>query len=407
MIRGVGRDTPEQNIRVSTNAHSPRDPHSPILVADQRPGKPVGLTLEGDIFHNIPVRVEQQHPVHDTCLHGNGTIAYNQRREHRHPIVFHILDITSLGISYKIPSFVPIRETSETACDSNLLSDFLVCKKADECISPHLHAEIEEYRPGEERDPERSCSTYPYRLVLFTKSLPLAAYVIFRQKKRISTPRPLLPSSSFQVTISWGVQEGAMRQHWRAKLTPFQQRIFDRSTAVTTIELDLTSQLRAAVKALPAALVAEEQARVAALSQTIVNHICWRLNVRTVQVRVHGTRPSNRQGELHGLYTQYSGGSKNDSIQVWMRTAKRKQTVAFRTFLRTLLHEICHHLDYTYFHFRESYHTEGFFQRESSLFRLLVAPTAKPSQTPEKPPQSLSSMVQEVLLARTHAQPEQ
>ena len=185
-----------------------------------------------------------------------------------------------------------------------------------------------------------------------------------------------------------------MRRNWRARLTPFQQRIYDRSTALTTIEFDPTPQLSAAVKTLPEALAAAEQVRVATLSQTIVNHICRRLGVRTVQVRVHGIRPSNRRGELHGLYTQYSGGSKNDSIQVWMRTAKRQQTVAFRTFLRTLLHEICHHLDYTYFHFRESYHTEGFFQRESSLFRALVAP---PSQSPQSPAQSLSSMVNEIL----------
>lgn len=198
-----------------------------------------------------------------------------------------------------------------------------------------------------------------------------------------------------------------MRRHWRAKLTPFQQRIFDRSTAVTTIGLDPSPQLRAAVKALPAALEAEEQARVAALSQTIVNHICRQLRVRTVQVRVHGTRPSNQQGELHGLYTQYSGGSKNDSIQVWMRTAKRKQTVAFRTFLRTLLHEVCHHLDYTYFHFRESYHTEGFFQRESSLFHRVMSPTTKSSPVAQKPSQSLSSLVQEFLPSQRHTQPEQ
>ncbi len=197
-----------------------------------------------------------------------------------------------------------------------------------------------------------------------------------------------------------------MRRHWRAKLTPFQQRIFDRSTAVTTIEFDPTARLRAAVKALPTALAAEEQTRVAALSQTIVNHICWQLRVRTVQVRVHGTRPSNRQGELHGLYTQYSGGSKNDSIQVWMRTAKRKQTVAFRTFLRTLLHEVCHHLDYTYFYFRESYHTEGFFRRESSLFHRLLSPTTQPSQAAQKPTQSLSSLVQEFLPRQRHTQPE-
>ena len=36
-----------------------------------------------------------------------------------------------------------------------------------------------------------------------------------------------------------------------------------------------------------------------------------------------------------------------DRITLWMLTAKRGQVVAYRTFLRTLLHELCHHLDYT------------------------------------------------------------
>jgi hypothetical protein len=42
--------------------------------------------------------------------------------------------------------------------------------------------------------------------------------------------------------------------------------------------------------------------------------------------------------------------------------------VAFKTFLRTLLHEICHHLDYALLHLRDSLHTDGFYKRESSLF---------------------------------------
>ena len=46
---------------------------------------------------------------------------------------------------------------------------------------------------------------------------------------------------------------------------------------------------------------------------------------------------------------------------------------AYRTFLRTLLHELCHHLDYTYLHLRDSLHTQGFYQRESSLFAALGA----------------------------------
>jgi hypothetical protein len=45
--------------------------------------------------------------------------------------------------------------------------------------------------------------------------------------------------------------------------------------------------------------------------------------------------------------------------------------VAYRTFLRTLLHEVCHHLDYAYLHLGDSLHTQGFYQRESSLFAAL------------------------------------
>jgi hypothetical protein len=56
-----------------------------------------------------------------------------------------------------------------------------------------------------------------------------------------------------------------------------------------------------------------------------------------------------------------------------MRTAAHKRVVAFRTFLRTLLHELCHHLDYDLLALPDSFHTEGFFKRESSLFKQLVA----------------------------------
>ena len=55
-----------------------------------------------------------------------------------------------------------------------------------------------------------------------------------------------------------------------------------------------------------------------------------------------------------------------------MRTAKRSDVVAFKTFLRTLLHELCHHLDYEYLELEDSFHTQGFFKRESSLFHQII-----------------------------------
>ena len=59
-----------------------------------------------------------------------------------------------------------------------------------------------------------------------------------------------------------------------------------------------------------------------------------------------------------------------------------------RAFLRTLLHEVGHHLDYELLKLRESFHTEGFFRRESSLFRQLVpeAAVAPPQDSESRPP---------------------
>ena len=101
------------------------------------------------------------------------------------------------------------------------------------------------------------------------------------------------------------------------------------------------------------------------------------LQVDPARVRVLAKRPSANWGELHGLYEPAETGELG-RITVWMRTAQRRQVVAFRTYLRTLLHELCHHLDYELYGLDESFHTEGFFQRESSLVHQLIGkPPAK------------------------------
>jgi hypothetical protein len=99
-----------------------------------------------------------------------------------------------------------------------------------------------------------------------------------------------------------------------------------------------------------------------------------------VRVVVLEKRPSNSDGELQGLYEpdEVAGGTAR--ITVWMRTAQRLQVVKFRTFLRTLVHEACHHLDYEHYKLAETFHTEGFYARESALTReLLGEPPRAPS----------------------------
>jgi hypothetical protein len=55
-------------------------------------------------------------------------------------------------------------------------------------------------------------------------------------------------------------------------------------------------------------------------------------------------------------------------IRVWMRTAVLKRVTSYGTFLSTLCHEFCHHLDCYRFGFTHSPHTRGFYQRAALLY---------------------------------------
>lgn len=75
------------------------------------------------------------------------------------------------------------------------------------------------------------------------------------------------------------------------------------------------------------------------------------LAARPVRVREHWTT------ELFGDYAP-----EDMSIRVWMRTAVRKEVTSFGTFLSTLCHEFCHHLDFEKFGLLDSWHTRGFYE---------------------------------------------
>lgn len=174
-----------------------------------------------------------------------------------------------------------------------------------------------------------------------------------------------------------------------------QRRQYDRSNAVSSIPVRVSPRLRRAVELLERCLNdaagqetcgRAELRRTQELAQIVSDELCRALRVRLPSVKVRGKRPENGAGELHGLFT--TGPSREDCIQVWMLTAKRRQVVKFKTFLRTLVHEVCHHLDYVHLGLRDSFHTDGFFKRESSLVHQLLRP-----RTETTPPDALPSPV--------------
>lgn len=155
-----------------------------------------------------------------------------------------------------------------------------------------------------------------------------------------------------------------------ARLTRSQRTIYDRSDAVGAIALPGAADLRPLVAALQDALARDDRAGVQAVSARLIRGLTEALGVPPVRVEILAVRPRAHWGELHGLYT--AGAGQIPRIQLWMRTARQRRVVAFRTFLRTLLHEVGHHLDYRLLRLADSYHTEGFYKRESSLFAQLV-----------------------------------
>ena len=153
------------------------------------------------------------------------------------------------------------------------------------------------------------------------------------------------------------------------RLTKTQRRIYDESDRIGSIELYRPGALREPVLALASALASGQRPPTERAAQALADRLTEALGVPGLRIRVQERRPSWQTGELHGLYEADESGRYK--ISLWMRTARRVQVVKFKTFLRTLLHEVCHHLDYQRLRLKDSFHTEGFYRRESSLLRQL------------------------------------
>lgn len=136
-----------------------------------------------------------------------------------------------------------------------------------------------------------------------------------------------------------------------------------------------TTRLRGTLSMAAESLEQGELLAVESASRELVRGVCEALKVAVPEVRVHEMRPRGAYGELHGLTTRWTHrqgtGEDKTRIEVWMKTAVGEHVVAFKTFLRTLCHELVHHLDYALLKLEDSLHTEGFFRRESSLMRQL------------------------------------
>lgn len=182
------------------------------------------------------------------------------------------------------------------------------------------------------------------------------------------------------------------RFSYYASLSAKDRATYRKSDEIGTIDLPDPTAFAPLAQGIAAALVTEDRKRTTAAAQALADAIMTTLQVSPVIVTVKSKRPRSSGGELHGLYTFDCDPPR---IEVWMRTAAQKRVVAFKTFLRTLVHELMHHLDLNHLGLKETFHTEGFYRRESNLVRAMlpetfprrrVAPPAETESIDEAPP---------------------
>jgi len=157
------------------------------------------------------------------------------------------------------------------------------------------------------------------------------------------------------------------------RLSSKKRAIYRRSDAIRTLPLPDVAPLLPLVAQLEQGLAAGEPRATGRVAHRLLGAMTAQLGVVALgRTRVLSVRPSDASGELHGLYERaqpaHVVGQTDTQITVWMRTAAQARVVAFRTFLRTLLHELVVEV----VRLPDSLHTEGSFARESSLMRQLA-----------------------------------
>ncbi|MGA2983191.1 MAG: hypothetical protein ABSG32_05220 [Terriglobia bacterium] len=143
---------------------------------------------------------------------------------------------------------------------------------------------------------------------------------------------------------------------------------FLKSDLLTTLSVPPDDRLREQAKSISAALAEGVAATLHLRCAGFLSVAADFYGVESPGIRVLAARPLRvrESGWASELFGDYS--PETLQIRVWMRTAVRKQVTSFGTFLSTLCHEFCHHLDYQRFKFKDSWHTRGFYERTAALY---------------------------------------
>lgn len=142
---------------------------------------------------------------------------------------------------------------------------------------------------------------------------------------------------------------------------------FLESDRIKTLDLPQEGRLPRIAQSIESAMRAGATADVRRTSTEFLEAASEFYKVSECGIRVLAARPlrvrEHWSTELFGDYDP-----QTILIRLWMRTAVRKEITSYGTFLSTLCHEFCHHLDFQRFKFPDSWHTRGFYERAAVLY---------------------------------------
>ncbi len=142
---------------------------------------------------------------------------------------------------------------------------------------------------------------------------------------------------------------------------------FLESDRISTLDLPEHGRLSLIAKSVEAAMQTGKTANVRVACAEFLTEASKAYKVPVCGIRVLAARPLHTREywttELFGDYDP-----ETMLIRLWMRTAVKKEVTSYGTFLSTLCHEFCHHLDLQKFKFADSWHTRGFYERTAVLY---------------------------------------
>ncbi len=157
---------------------------------------------------------------------------------------------------------------------------------------------------------------------------------------------------------------------------------FTRSNKIPALEYQPKAQERELTSRLIASRSASERE---ALGQNLLDGICRSLKISRARLRVFEERQPHklRGGRLaYKLYGVYHCDSA--VIEIANLTSIRKQVVAGKTFLDTLIHELMHHIDRKLLRIPSTPHGPGFYARIEDLKAKLMRGRGGEREAPQE-----------------------